>query len=366
MFELEKQNILMFGPCLFEQGGMGAVQKHIVDKMSKELNINHVITWDGKKNTLILFSQALITFFYYLLQNKVDLVHIHVSERGSVLRKSILALISFAFSKPVIMHTHGCEFHTFYDNLPKIAQILLNKIWQNCDRVIVLSKSWKCIYIDKLDLDPNKVIVEYNPIVIPNNIVIGNNNSDKITFLLLGKINQRKGVFDLFQAIALLSDSHREKIELIIAGNGEIKKAIALAKKLKIEDLVRFTGWVNHKQRDLLLQETDIFILPSYNEGLPMALLEAMSFKLPVITTPVGGIPEIVIHGKNGLLVEPGNIPELAKSMQILIDNKSLRLKLGNAAYEEALLLDIKHYSHDFLDIYQSIANDHKKTRLLV
>ncbi len=196
----QKTNVLMFGPCLLEQGGMGAVQKHIVDNAPKEVNIRHITTWNGKSSTLILFTKALIAFVFQIFKNQVDIVHIHVSERGSVLRKSILAVLAFAFSKPVLMHTHGCEFHIFYDNLPTIAKQLLNKVWQNCDKIIVLSKSWEQIYTKKCNLAADKVFVKYNPVVVPRNVP-SKNNSNKITFLLVGKISQRKGVFDLLKIV---------------------------------------------------------------------------------------------------------------------------------------------------------------------
>lgn len=349
-----KLNVFMLGPSLSEQGGMGAVQRQILNGVSEKVIIKHASTWDGKTSTFILFTRALIFFLEKLLKGQVDLVHIHVSERGSVVRKSILALLAFAFSKPVIMHTHGCEFHLFYNKLPRTIKQLLNKVLQNCTCLIVLSESWKKIYIDKCNLKVNQVKVLYNPVAVPQN-VYDCTNLDKITFLFLGKINQRKGVFDLLHALAMLPSVTRNKIRVILAGSGEIEKAKALAKDLDIESLVEFPGWVNIKQRDDFLAQANVFVLPSYNEGLPMALLEAMSWGLPVVTTPVGGITEVVTHYKTGLLVEPGNIRQLAASMQILIDNESLRLSLGNAARKQASLLDTKNYSHELLNLYHSI-----------
>ncbi len=349
-----KLNVFMLGPSLSEQGGMGAVQRQILNGVSEKVIIKHASTWDGKTSTFILFTRALIFFLEKLLKGQVDLVHIHVSERGSVVRKSILALLAFAFSKPVIMHTHGCEFHLFYNKLPRTIKQLLNKVLQNCTCLIVLSESWKKIYIDKCNLKVNQVKVLYNPVAVPQN-VYDCTNLDKITFLFLGKINQRKGVFDLLNALAMLPSVTRNKIRVILAGSGEIEKAKALAKDSDIESLVEFPGWVNIKQRDDFLAQANVFVLPSYNEGLPMALLEAMSWGLPVVTTPVGGITEVVTHYKTGLLVEPGNIRQLAASMEILIDNESLRLSLGNAARKQASLLDTKNYSHELLNLYHSI-----------
>lgn len=252
------------------------------------------------------------------------------------------------------MHTHGCEFHLFYNKLPRTIKQLLNKVFQNCACLIVLSKSWKNIYIEQCNLKVNQVKVLYNPVAVPQS-VYDRTNLDKITFLFLGKINQRKGIFDLLHALAMLPSVTRNKIRAILAGSGEIEKAEALAKELNIESLVEFPGWVNIKQRDDFLAQANVFVLPSYNEGLPMALLEAMSWGLPVVTTPVGGITEVVTHYKTGLLVQPGSIQELAASMQILIDNESLRLSLGNAARKQASLLDTKNYSHELLNLYHSI-----------
>jgi len=347
--------VVMFGPCLSEKGGMGTVQKHIVRSVTQDIKIKHIATWTGSKNTTIIFFKGLLLFIYKLFRNQVDLIHIHVSERGSFLRKSIIAVLAFIFSKPVIMHTHGCEFHVFHDSLSPPLKYLLNRVLQSCACVIVLSESWKEVYEEKCGLSPNKVLVRYNPVVTPASIP-SKAVSDKIVFLILGKVNERKGVFDLLQALAKLPAETRENVELIVAGSGEVDKAVALTEELNIESLVRFTGWVNHQVRDELLAETDVFVLPSYNEGLPMALLEAMAWKIPVITTPVGGIPEVIEHGQTGLLVEPGDIKAITKSMLSLIYDESLRDKFSKASYEKASLLDIKNYSRDILDLYHYLS----------
>ena len=363
LIEKSTINVLMFGPALSEQGGMGSVQRLSIEHAPKELNIKHITTWNGKSNTFVLFYKASVIFLLRLFQHRVDIVHIHVSERGSVVRKLILALIAFAWSKPVIMHTHGCEFHLFFDSLPKFARQLISKIWQGCDRTLVLSKSWQQIYIDKLQLPPHKVLVRYNPVDVPKHIA-AHTSSDRIKFILLGKVARRKGVFDLLEAVSQLSLDYQDKIGLTIAGNGKVEEAIALAKELQIESLVNFIGWVDRQQCDRLLEEADVFVLPSYNEGLPMALLEAMSFRLPVITTPVGGIPEIIIDRENGLSILPGKIEELVNAIQTLVDNESLRLKLGSAAYERAKLLDIENYIRDLFEIYYSVLEDSSKLKL--
>ena len=112
-------------------------------------------------------------------------------------------------------------------------------------------------------------------------------------------------------------------------------------RRLRLSGNVRFLGWVGPEQRDQILKEADIFILPSYNEGLPMAILEAMAWGLPIITTPVGGIPEVLIQGQNGLLVEPGNVNQLSKSIQYLMQDMALRQSMGKCSRETAKSFDV-------------------------
>lgn len=113
--------------------------------------------------------------------------------------------------------------------------------------------------------------------------------------------------------------------KIVFAGNGEVKQGEELAKSLGIEEQTVFLGWVSGKAKDKAFKESKIFCLPSYAEGFPMAVLDAWAYGLPVITTPVGGIPDIAVDGKNMLLFNAGDIDKLAESMRRLIDDKELR-----------------------------------------
>ena len=127
------------------------------------------------------------------------------------------------------------------------------------------------------------------------------------TLLFLGLLGKNKGIYDLLECIRDHKVEFQGKLKLYIGGNGEIEHVKQLIKEYGIADIVIFEGWVSGDKKIELLNKSDAYILPSYKEGLPISILEAMSYGMPIISTPVGGIPEIVSNGENGYLVEPGN-----------------------------------------------------------
>jgi glycosyltransferase involved in cell wall biosynthesis len=140
-----------------------------------------------------------------------------------------------------------------------------------------------------------------------------------------------------------------------LAGNGDLAAANQLIGELKLTDKITILDWLDAQQRDELLAAADVFILPSYNEGLPMSMLESMAWGLPVIVTPVGGIPEVIVDKENGLLVEPGNQEQLLVAMQSLIGDEGLRISLGAAARDRVSKLDIHIYVESLVSIYTSV-----------
>lgn len=226
--------------------------------------------------------------------------------------------------------------------------------------MIVLSESWKQFYIKNCHLNPERVVVLHNPVVIPPEIP-ERLSQKKLRFVFLGKIDQRKGIYDLLKAFSLLSIHQQEKVQLILAGTGEEDQAKQLAESLGIAQHIQCPGWINEQQRNNLLAQADGFLLPSYQEGLPMALLEAMSWQLPCITTPVGGIPEVITDQETGLLVNPGDVKQLMIAMQVLIKDESMRLSLGKAAQERIKPYDINKYCVTLSELYQISLTEPKK-----
>lgn len=347
--------VIMLGPSLAQQGGIANNQKLFLEHAPPEVQICHIVTHEEGSIALriLVFVKALGKFLWSLSRKEVDLVHIRISQRGSAFRQAIMTFLAWVFRKPIILHAHGSQFHLFYSGLARWIQQLLSWIFGKCRSFIVLSESWKNFYRISLGLEPEQVVVLYNPVKLPAQVP-SRSASKKVKLLFLGRIGQRKGAFDLIRAFSALPNEYKACSTLIMAGDGEVEQAGSLVKSFNLENYIEVPGWAAPEERDALLAKADVFVLPSYNEGLPLAMLEAMGWGLPVIVTPVGGIPEVVTHAENGLLVEPGNIEQLSDAMKSLIESKDLRLSLGTKARTTIAPLDIKKYWVSFLDVYRS------------
>lgn len=288
---------------------------------------------------LLQAGTSYLRFLFWLLSGRTAAVHCHVSMRGSFWRKSLFAETARAFGVPVIFHLHGSRTREFHAGLPPWGKALVRRQLERSRAVIVLSESWREFV---LGIAPGaQITVAPNCVHVPASTPLrraapGAPAAVALRLLFLGLVGQRKGVHDLLAAFAL---ALREcpGLHLCIGGNGEVEAARQLAHELGIAEQVDLCGWVDASARTSLLARADIFLLPSYNEGLPMSVLEAMAHRLPVITTPVGGIPELIVDRHNGLLVAPGDVAGLRDAMVSLARDPALRLNLGNAGHATVL-----------------------------
>jgi glycosyltransferase involved in cell wall biosynthesis len=314
------------------RGGMrSVVEGYVRDGLIEKENfvLIHSYADGGFVYRQAIFVRALFQYLWTMLRNDVELVHCHVAMRGSFVRKSIFALLARAMNVPVVLHLHGSEMKKFYFGQNAFFRRRIIGQLQGAQAVVVLSESWRS-FVREIAPAANVIVVR-NYVRIPAGARQA--RSDE-SVLFLGLIGERKGAYDLLNAFAEVR-STCPSMRLVLAGNGEIDKAQALAAELGIAEFVSFPGWIGDDTRAELLETASIFVLPSYNEGLPMSVLEAMAYGVPVITTPVGGIPELVTNGANGILVEPGDRAALARSIVALRSDPELRRRLASQAYSE-------------------------------
>jgi glycosyltransferase involved in cell wall biosynthesis len=201
---------------------------------------------------------------------------------------------------------------------------------------------------------------EDNIVVIPNPIpdidtdTLSTTTTRGHRILYLAHLIQRKGYPLLIQAFANLASRYPD-CRLIFAGSAEVDVARRLCAENGIEDRVDFLGWIKDPQRSRELQQATIFVLPSYQEGLPMGVLEAMAYGLAVVTTPVGGIGDVIQHGVNGLLVPPGDASELTAALADLMDDAELCRRLGIQAREDVNCFRAEQISGQWIGTYRDV-----------
>jgi glycosyltransferase involved in cell wall biosynthesis len=219
---------------------------------------------------------------------------------------------------------------------------------------VVLSSQWQEFYATQLALRRDRIQVMVNP-TNPPSPVPDRSGRDSVQFLFLGRIDDNKGAFELLDAYRALPATSRAAARLVFAGDGRVEE---LRRAAEIGPDVVVHTWLGREERDHLLAVSDVLVLPSHHEGVPMAILEAMAYGLPVIATPVGGIPDVIRHGREGLLIEVGNRGALTAALARMVAEPALRASLGRGARATAESLDVTNYGQRLLEFYQTISTD--------
>ncbi len=344
------KKILTIGPDYKEhRGGIGGV---IQVYQSFFECFNFVASYKYYNNNLSksgFFLKQLIVITWELLRNKkIEIVHIHGSHGGSFYRKFFIYLIAkIIFQKKVIYHIHSGTFDFFYKKSSGLQKKMISQFVNGADAVVCLSKVWE-EFINK-NFQCKKTCIINNVVAPPDlkNILPEKNFKDRtINFLFLGRIGDGKGIFDVTNMLSMKKESFQGKMKLYIGGDGEIDKLSAIIKETGLNEIVEYVGWVNSDKKNNMLLNSDVYILPSYGEGLPVSVLEAMSYGLPVISTPVGGIPEIVEDSKNGILVRPGDQAALESAFNFFLSNPAKIKEYGANS-----LVKITSYFPDYVSL---------------
>jgi len=249
----------------------------------------------------------------------------------SFYEKGLMVIIASLFGKRTIL----CPRSGFIidDLKSSFKRKYFRYVFKKSSFVICQGASWKKLFEEVLPNQSSKFIVVKNWVNLAQYKINKKAHNDKLQILYLAWVDKQKGIFDLLAALKLLKDL--KKIEVNICGEGaDFIAAKEWVISQKMEQQVIFHGWVKGSKKLDLLAAADIFVLPSYAEGLPNALLEAMIAETAVISSRVGSVPDVIIEGKNGLMFKAGDVDELTHCLQTLINDSELRVCLSKAAIE--------------------------------
>lgn len=323
-------HICMIVPNQAVKGGIASVVNgYRGSDLEKRYRITYIESyqdgskWDKLKKAL----KGYAAFRRLLRKDRPDLVHIHSSFGPSFYRKMPFILWSASRGIPVVNHIHGAEFAPFYGNASGAKKKLVRRVYGKCTRLMALSKEWavrlsQIVPEERIDILENYCRIPKEPF---------DTGRDRKQVLFLGELGERKGCFDI-PAIWEQVKKKCPDAALVMAGDGEMARLKEAFLKKGLTKDVSFPGWVRGEEKERLLRESGIFLFPSYHEGMPMAVLEAMGYGLGIVTTTVGGIPQLIDHKKSGFLETPGNVKAMAKDVSALIEDETLGRNMGELA----------------------------------
>jgi glycosyltransferase involved in cell wall biosynthesis len=259
-------------------------------------------------------------------------IHVHMATRASFWRKLLFVALAAPRGIPIVLHVHGGHFQGYYDEGSSLRRSAIRWALSRATVVIALTQTWA----DAFRAIAPGVSVEVigNPVDVPT--LDATVPRDTRSVLYLGRLTHEKGIDVLLEGFAQVVRRHPDAM-LMIGAPGDVHAVDGELRRLRIQDNVRMLGWVDGERKDALFRSCAIFTLPSRVEGLPVGMLEAMAYTMPVVVSRVGGVPDAMSDGVEGLCVRPGDATALAEALCALLDDPARCRRMGEAGRARAL-----------------------------
>lgn len=346
------------------QGGRGGMDR-LTDQVVAHIHAagdnaavdTHLLTTRGARGlpySAWHFAIAVMRLFYLLALRRIDVLHINLAAAGSVVRKSMLARMARFAEVPVVVHIHAGRFEEYWRQARPAEVRRIVDLLVHSTKIIVLGRSFEAFVATRLPDIGDRVVVMPNATPSrPRTPTAPSGETVHVSFL--GVLAAQKGVPQLIDALGNLAALDNWRATL--AGYGDIEACRSRAAHHGIQDRLSFPGWLSPRDVDLLLSRTHIFVLPSFYEGLPMSILEALSAGIPVIATPLSAIVDVIETERNGLLVPVGDVAALTLALKRLIEDAALRQRLGDAGRaDHASRYDLDAYVGQLVRLWQNAA----------
>lgn len=358
MIEKEQSNcVLLIGPDYRGRGGIASV----LAQYKEMFECFHFVATSrqaGKIKNLFIALGAFVICAFRMADPKITIVHVHSASHLDFFRHAVFVILAKCFHKKVLLHMHGGDFERFYHHHPKLASYVCHK----ANALIAVSSYFEQLF-RSLHLSAH-IYLLHNAINPPHTTPVKKDEEErhpKFRLLYIGSINENKGCFDVIKSIGIHKEELDGKIVFHLAGNDETGKLDTEIRRYRLEDSVVLHGWIDKAKKIDLLQSVDCYIQPSYFESFGLSILEAMAHGLPVITSPTGGIPDLVDDGITGLYVAPGDTDGIFSSIKTLMNAPETRRKMGENAIKKASNFYIGKAEKKLISIYHAVLTDKKK-----
>lgn len=325
--------VAMIGPDLEAQGGIATLARTFLEAEALsgvEVRYFSTVSEGSRARKVAQMAAGQARFLKSFAGDwRPDLFHIHVADGASFYRKMVYFEQGRASGKPVILHNNFAHLEELFGR-DRVHEAVIRRAYSQADQVHVVSQDMaQCI---RGWTDGKATIrVLYNP-VPAKQFPWSGPRGDKANpaVLFMGRVGDRKGIFDLIEAWPTVL-ARVPSARLRVGGDGDLEKLRSRLQELGIADSVEVLGWVSGSARLDAYAEADVYCLPSYAEGLPVSVLEAMASGLAVVGTDVDGFPDAIVEGDTGFMTKPGACADIADRLATLLGDADLRDKMGSA-----------------------------------
>ncbi len=330
-----RPRVLIVSPHLTRTlGGITALVREILaSRLTQEFEFRHIASQADEYSQFGKVLLAIVSFVQYawlIVRWRPALVWIHAGGNASLYRKAPFIIFGRLTGRVVLAHFHAGDFTPYFNRQSRVGQRFILWSLGLSQRLVTCSQELRRMLMQRL----NTGAVE----VLPNGVEVSEFATDRavrtlaqadepVRLLFVGAMGRLKGERDLVQAIHR-AERQAPNLKVTMLGHGS-ETLMSWRAEMQVRHLLEYCGPAPMEQRAGFFKQADIFVLPTYAEGLPVSVIEAMAAGLPVITTPVGGIPELVTDGVEGFLVRPGDVDALAARIAQLAGDEHLRLAMG-------------------------------------
>lgn len=352
--------VLVIGPApaaATSRGGMATVAALLAACPDPRIRVTVVPTYVDRSRwmKLVVGLRGMLHASWLLLAGRADVLHVNLAHGGSVLRKAVPLWAARLAGTPAVVHGHSYDFGGWFDRQRPAVRAAVRRMLV-ADRWVVLGERHIGEYASRLGVPEGRIGVLHNAVRIPERRTTARSGVDRVHAVALGRMGPRKGSYDIVAAVAMLDETVRHGLRVTLAGDGEVDEVRAAVAAAGLDRTIHVAGWLDPAARDEMLIGADVFLLPSHDEGLPMALLEAMAHGLAPVTTTVGSIGEVVRDGSTGIVVQPDSPGEIADALAALVTDGRLRARLGTAARERATDFGLPRWYESLARLWTDLA----------
>jgi glycosyltransferase involved in cell wall biosynthesis len=332
-------------------GGMTAVRRDLLAALADRYRFEVVATHrgSGAARRLAVYSLGLLRVAWWCLRRRGRIVHVHSTVRGSMYRKALVVPLAKALRRRVVLHVHSGpgDVASFRRKVGRAGAAVLHFCLGRADVVLSVSAASAAQLRDAFDLPNIELLPNPAPPVSPSPAAA---RDDLFAIFLGGFENPVKGGAEI---LAVLERLEPGALRMVLAGPGELPEEGR--RLLESRPEVEWRGWIEGEERERVMEAATIFVLSSSSEGLPIALLEAMSLGMAIVATEVGGVPDVVTDGTEALLAPPEDLEALAAALRRLLADGELRARLGNGAQARAAGMGIERFAERIDAIYRRL-----------